>query len=131
MSALRDLDMPADPERKSRVHLVWLSKGWAMPAHESKGTMKLIAFKKDVEPVDEVQESDEARKLELDSWIGSELTLDEWRAPRFFSLPKERVGQITKEQALDQLLDLAKALGYWIVRDPADRVYGVDVEENG
>ena len=124
VSALRRLDMPAETERKSRVHLVWLSKGWAMPAHEPKGSMKLIAFKKDTEPVDEGQEVGEARRLDIDTWTGSELTLDEWGAPRFFVVPMDRSGEVEREGALDELLSLAKALDYWIVKDPWARVYG-------
>lgn len=124
VGALSNLDMPDETERKARVHLIWLSKGWTLPAHEPKGTMKLIAFKKDVEPVDDDQEAAEAEAQGIRTWLGRELLLEEWRCLRFFAVSNERVNEIGKEGAFEELLNLAKALGYWIVKDPVERVFG-------
>jgi len=124
VSALRDLDMPDAKERKSRVHLVWLSKGWSLPAHEPKGTMKLIALKKDVDPVDDDQEAAEAERRDITSWRGRIRSLQEWSQPRFFAVQQERIKGSGKRAALEELLSLATDLGYWIVMDPMGRVFG-------
>lgn len=70
--ALRDVDLFEDEEGKQRVHLVWLSKGWSLPAHESKGTVKTIAYKREVEPVDDAKEEEQARQVGLETWQGGE-----------------------------------------------------------
>ncbi len=85
--ALRDVDLPEETEHKQRVHLVWLSKGWALPAHEPKGVMKVIAFKKNLEPVDDSHEATEAQSPGLESWLGKGYQPDEWGNPRYFAVP--------------------------------------------
>lgn len=43
IEGLRDVDLPKDADQRQRVHLVWMSLGWSLPALESKGTVKTIA----------------------------------------------------------------------------------------
>ena len=121
---IRDVDLPEEGDRKQRVHLVWLSKGWALASHESKGVLKLIAFKKNVEPVDDAQELEEAQKQGLESWTGKEHRLDEWVRPRYFAVPHERVAAAGTEAALRDLLTFATALGYQQAGDPCARLFG-------
>jgi hypothetical protein len=129
ISALRDLDMPEEGERKTRVHLVWLSKGWALPAHETTGTTKMIAFRQDAEPVDDDQETAEAKKLDITSWLGRVRSLKEWSQPRFFSVQQERIKANGNRAKLEELLSLATALGYTTVSDPMARVFGKESPE--
>jgi len=129
VSALRDLDMPEEGERKTRVHLVWLSKGWALPAHEPTGTMRLIAFRQSVERVDDDQEAAEAKRLDITSWRGRVRSLQEWSHPRFFVVQQERIKANGKRATLEELLSLATALGYTAVSDPMGRVFGKEIPE--
>lgn len=70
--SLRDVELFEEVEGKQRVHLVLLSQGWSLPAHESRGTVKTLAYKRDVDPVDDAKEEQEARQMGLDTWQGSE-----------------------------------------------------------
>lgn len=70
IEALRSVDL-FDAE-KQRVHLVWLSQGWSLPSHESKGTVKTIAYKRDVDPADDAKEEEQARQMGLETWQGGE-----------------------------------------------------------
>lgn len=115
--SLRDVDLPEDSDRQQRVHLVWLSQGWSMPAHEAKGTVTTIAYKRDVEPVADDREEELARQSGLETWHGRDSgDLEQWGSPRFFAVPQERVAEIGPERAFDELLDLAQKLGYQPIR---------------
>ena len=116
--ALRDVDLFEEVEGKQRVHLVWLSQGWSLPAHESKGTVKTIAYKRDVDPVNDAQEEEKARQLGLETWQGSESgDPEQWGTPRYFAVPQERVSELGPERAFDELLELAQHLGYQPIRE--------------
>ncbi|MDA1129511.1 MAG: bifunctional DNA primase/polymerase [Chloroflexi bacterium] len=121
---LRDVDLFEEVEGKQRVHLVWLSKGWSLPAHESKGTVKTIAYKREVEPVDDAKEEQQARQMGLETWQGSESgDLEQWGNPRYFAVPQERLSELGPEGAFDELLELAQRLGYQPVRDVRERLF--------
>ena len=116
--ALRDVDLFEDVDGKQRIHLVWLSQGWSLPSHESKGTVKTIAYKREVDPVDDVKEEEQARQMGLETWQGGESgDLEQWGNPRYFAVPKERVSALGTDRAFDDLLELARRLGYQPVRD--------------
>ena len=122
--ALRDVDLFEEVEGKQRVHLVWLSQGWSLPAHESKGTVKTIAYKREVEPVDDAKEEEQARQMGLETWQGSESSdLEQWGNPRYFAVPQERLSELGPERAFDELLELAQRLGYQTVRDVRERLF--------
>jgi hypothetical protein len=116
--ALRDVDLIEEVEGKQRIHLVWLSQGWSQPAHESKGTVKTIAYKREVDPVDDAKEEQQARQMGLETWQGSESRdLEQWGIPRYFAVPQERLSEYGPVRALSELLEFAKHLGYQPVRD--------------
>lgn len=116
--ALQDVDLPEDGIQQQRVHLVWLSQGWSLPAHEFKGTVETIAYMRDVDPVDDTHEEERARQMGLETWSGSESgDPEQWGSPRYFAVPQPRVAEIGPERAFDQLLDLAQRLGYQPVRE--------------
>ena len=97
------MDLFEDVEEKQRVHLVWLSQGWSLPAHKSKGTVKTIAFKREVEPVDDAQEELQARQMGLETWLGGESgDLEQWGNPRYVGVPKERVVALGTDRAFDE-----------------------------
>ncbi len=123
IEALQRLDLP-EVQEKARVHLVWLSKGWALPAHPSKGVMKLIAVREKGDPVDDDAEEAAARQEGIETWLGHGHDVGEWRPPRFFGVPSERVTQVGLEGALDDLLGLARALGYRPVFGACGRIFG-------
>ena len=103
---------------------MWLSKGWSLPAHESKGTVKTIAYKREVEPVDDAKEEQQARQMGLETWQGSESgDLEQWGNPRYFAVPQERLSELGPEGAFDELLELAQRLGYQPVRDVRERLF--------
>ena len=122
--ALRDVDLFKVAEgKKQRVHLVWLSQGWSLPAHESKGTVKTIAYKREVEPVDDAKEEEQARQMGLETWHGIESgDLEQWGNPRYFAVPQERLSELGPELAFNDLLEFAQRLGYQPVRDVRARV---------
>lgn len=121
--ALRDVDLPEDGEQR-RVHLVWLSQGWSLPAHESKGTVQTIACKREVDPVDDANEEEQARQLGLETWTGSESgDPEQWGFPRYFAVPRERVEVIGPERAFDELMGLARQLGYQPVREVRSHLF--------
>ena len=98
--------------------LVETGEGWSLPAHESKGTVKTIAYKRDVDPVDDAKEEEQARQMGLETWQGGESgDMEQWGNPRYFAVPEERVTELGSERALDELLELAQKLGYQPVRD--------------
>ena len=114
----------AEVGEKQRVHLVWLSQGWSLPAHESKGTVKTIAFKRDVDAVDDAKEEEQARQMGLETWQGGESgDLEQWGNPRYFAVPQQRVSELGPERALDELLELAQRLGYQPVREVRCRFF--------
>ena len=116
--ALRDLDISEDTEPSQRVHLVWLSKGWSLPAHKSKGTVRTIAFKRGVDPADDAREVEQARQMGLKTWQGGESDdPQQWGPPRYFAVPPEKVMKIGPERTFDKLLEFAAKLGYQTVRD--------------
>ncbi|MFQ6027287.1 MAG: bifunctional DNA primase/polymerase [Dehalococcoidia bacterium] len=116
--ALRDVDVPQDAGPSQRVHPVWLSQGWSLPSHESKGTVKTIAYKRDVNPVDDAKEEEQARQLGLETWQGTESgDVEQWGSPRYFAVPQQRVAELGPERALDMLLEFAAKLGYQPVRE--------------
>ncbi len=118
------MDLFEEVEEKQRVHLVWLSQGWSLPAHESKGTVKTIAYKRDVDPVDDAKEEEQAQQMGLETWQGGESgDLEQWGNPRYFAVPQERVSELGPERALDLLLELAERLGYQPVRDIRSRLF--------
>ena len=122
--ALRDVDLFDGREEKQRVHLVWLSKGWSLPAHESKGTVKTIAYKREVDPVDDAKEEQQAREMGLETWQGSESSdLEQWGNPRYFAVPRERLSELGQERAFDGLLEFAQRLGYQPVRDVRTQLF--------
>lgn len=122
--ALSDVDLFEEAEEKQRVHLVWLSKGWSLPAHESKGTVKTIAYKRDVDPVDDAKEEQLARQMGLETWQGCESgDLEQWGTPRYFAVPQERAFGIGPEQAFNDVLGLARRLGYQPLRDARIRLF--------
>ena len=122
--ALRDVDLFEEAEEKQRVHLVWLSQGWSLPAHESKGTVKTIAYKRDVDLVDDAKEEEQACQMGLVTWPGGESgDLEQWGSPRYFAVPQERVSEIGPERALDDLLEFAQRLGYQPVREVRSRFF--------
>jgi hypothetical protein len=122
--ALNDVDLFEEVEGKQRVHLVWLSQGWSMPAHESKGTVKTIAYKREVEPVDDAKEEEQARQMGLETWQGSESgDLEQWSIPRYFAVSQERLSELGPERALSELLEFAQHLGYQPVRDVQKRLF--------
>ena len=128
--ALRDLDLP-EGDQQQRVHLVWLSQGWSMPAHESKGTVKTIAYKRDVNPVDDAKEEAQARQIGLETWQGAELgDPEQWGAPRYFAVPQQRVTEIGPGRAFNDLLMLAEKLGYRPVRDIRHCLFPSDDDED-
>ena len=111
--AMTDLDLPESAGQQQRVHLVWLSQGWSLPSHKSKGTVKTIAYKRDVDPVDDAKEEEVARQMGLETWQGGESgDLEQWGNPRYFAVPRERVAGSSPERALDELLEFAQRLGY-------------------
>ena len=115
---LRDVDLFDGEEEKQRVHLVWLSRGWSLPAHESKGTVKTIAYKREVDPVDDAKEEQQARQMGLETWQGSQSgDLEQWGNPRYFVVPQQRLSEFGPELALNDLLEFAQRLGYQPVRD--------------
>lgn len=122
--ALRDVEPPEDHQGKQRLRLVWLSKGWALPAHKSKGVLKLIATRSKGDPVDDAAEAEEARQQGFETWSGLQKGLDEWGPPRYFAVPKERVAQVGKEGALDDILTLTHRLGYRSVYGAWERILG-------
>jgi hypothetical protein len=98
--ALRDLDMPQGADQVQRVHLVWLSQGWSLPSHEAKGTVKTIAFKRDMGPVDDVKEEKQAQQMGLETWQGNESEdPEQWGLPRYFAVPQHRVAEIGPQRA--------------------------------
>ena len=122
--ALRDVDLFEEFEEKQRVHLVWLSQGWSLPAHESKGTVKTMAYKRDVDPVDDAKEEEQPRQMGLETWQGGESgDLEQWSNPRYFAVPQERVSEFGSERAFDELLKLAERLGYQPVREVRSRFF--------
>ncbi len=122
--ALRDVDLPETSEQQQRVHLVWLSQGWSLPAHESKGTVITIAYKRDVDPVEDSVEEQQARQLGLETWQGTESEdPEQWGTPRYFAVPQERVAELGPERAFDELLELAQRLGYQPVRDVRSKLF--------
>ena len=122
IEALRSVDL-FDAE-KQRVHLVWLSQGWSLPSHESKGTVKTIAYKRDVDPVDDAKEEEQARQMGLETWQGGESgDLEQWGNPRYFAVPQKRVSELGPERALDDLLEFAQRLGYQPVREIRSRFF--------
>ena len=125
IEAMRDIDL--FDEEKQRVHLVWLSQGWSLPAHESKGTVKTIAYKRDVDPVDDGKEEEQARQMGLETWQGGESgDLEQWGNPRYFAVPQERLSEIGPERALDDLLEFAQRLGYQTVREVRSRFFPIE-----
>ena len=80
--------------------------------------MKTIAYKREVDPVDDVKEEQQARQMGLETWQGSESgDLEQWGIPRYFAVPQERLSEIGPERALSELLEFAQHLGYQPVRD--------------
>ncbi|MFQ6026822.1 MAG: hypothetical protein ACE5Q6_04820 [Dehalococcoidia bacterium] len=106
------------------MHLVWLSQGWSLPAHESKGTVKTVAFKRNVDPVDDAKEEEQARQMGLETWQGTESgDVEQWDSPRYFAVPRNLVADLGPERALDMLLELAAKLGYQPVREVRSRFF--------
>ena len=111
------------------MHLVWLSQGWSLPAHESKGTVKTIATKRDVDPVDDAKEEEQARQMGLETWLGGESgDLEQWGSPKYFAVPQERVSEIGPEGALGEMLELARCLGYKPIPDVRNRLFQTQIE---
>ena len=118
------MDLCEEVEPKQRVHLVWLSQGWSLPAHESKRTVKTIAYKREVEPVDDAKEEERARQMGLETWQGGESgDLGQWGSPSYFVVLRERASVRGPERALDELLELAQRLGHQPLRDVRSRFF--------
>ena len=103
---------------------MWLSQGWSLPAHESKGTVKTIAYKRDVDPVDDAKEEQQARQMGLETWQGGESgDMEQWGSPRYFAVPQKRVAEPGPERAFDDLLEFAQRLGYQPVREARSQFF--------